>query len=285
MEGQVPYIALFCNPLPENEKAFRVTETVAAELRRHEVRFVVYSTSWPAELPLEPTAAWIVGGDGTLNHFINQYPDVHLPLSVFAGGTGNDFHWMLYGNLSVEQQVKKVLSALPRQVDCGVCNGRRFINGVGIGFDGAIVKDLLGKKKLAGKASYMLSILKHIVGYQEKHCTIVTEGETFSQDSMLVSVANARRYGGGFHVAPRAVVDDGLLDLNVVGRINPLGRVKYLPVMERGEHLDLPFVRYCQEKKVTITSGQGLHAHLDGEYLFTDRFEIEVLPASVRFLY
>ncbi len=49
---------------------------------------------------------FILGGDGTLNHFINQYPNISIPLSVFKGGSGNDFGWKLYGNLSFEAQVR-----------------------------------------------------------------------------------------------------------------------------------------------------------------------------------
>ncbi|HEU4632745.1 MAG TPA: hypothetical protein VFS22_02095, partial [Flavisolibacter sp.] len=203
---------------------------------------------------------------------------------VFAGGTGNDLHWMLYGDLTLERQAELVLEGRPRNIDAGVCNGKLFINGVGIGFDGAIVKDLLGKKKLAGKASYLLSILKHIVVYQEKPCTLQMPGETISQDCFMVSVANARRYGGGFHVAPKASLTDGLLDVNIVGKILAFSRMRYLPVMEKGEHLGLPFIQYRQTNKITISSASVLYAHMDGEYLAEKNFEIEVLPKRFSFI-
>ena len=102
----------------------------------------------------------VVGGDGTLNYFINQYPQFALPLAIFRGGTGNDFHWLLYGDVTEAEQVDLVLSASPQPVDAGLCNHRLFINGVDIGFDGKVAKDLMGKQKRAGKASYMLTILK-----------------------------------------------------------------------------------------------------------------------------
>ena len=40
------------------------------------------------------TEVWIIGGDGTINWFINQYSEIQLPLALFGGGAGNDFHWM-----------------------------------------------------------------------------------------------------------------------------------------------------------------------------------------------
>jgi diacylglycerol kinase (ATP) len=278
------HIALVCNPTTGNEKALRITDSIAVLLTGMDIKHSVFTAYWPTVWD-DFTDVWIIGGDGTVNWFINQYPDIQLPLSVFAGGTGNDFHWMLYGNICLEEQVELVLEGKQQRIDAGICNGRLLLNGVGIGFDGAIVKDLLGKKKLAGKASYLLSILKNIVGYHERPCTLQMPDETISQDCFMISVANARRYGGGFHVAPKASLTDGLLDVNIVGKISPLKRMRYLPVIEKGEHLDLSFIQYRHTTKIKISSEIILHAHIDGEYLSDKNFEIEVLSKRFSFIY
>jgi len=278
------HIALLCNPTRENEKALRIANNIAILLSGIDIPHKIFTSTWPESFN-GFTEVWIIGGDGTMNWFINQYPDIRLPLALFAGGAGNDFHWMLYGNKTTEQQVDLVLQSTPQLVDAGTCNEKLFLNGVGIGFDGAIVHDLLGKKKLAGKASYLLSILKHIIGYHEKPCVLEMAGETIKEDCFMISVANGKRYGGGFHVAPNAVLNDGLLDLNIVGRISPIKRMKYMPVIEKGEHLDLDFVKYRQTKKISIHCASKLHAHIDGEYFYRDRFDIDVLPKRFPFLY
>lgn len=243
----------------------------------------VFISSWPKTFD-DFTEAWIIGGDGTINWFINKYPAIQLPLALFGGGSGNDFQWMLYGDKTAEQQVDQVLQGTPQLIDAGVCNEKLFLNGVGIGFDGAIVHDLLGKKKLAGKASYLLSILKQIVGYHEKPCVLQMPDETIKQDCFMISVANGKRYGGGFHVTPNAILTDGLLDINIIGRISPIKRMKYLPVIEKGEHLGLDFVKYRQTGKIIIRSSAKLHAHLDGEYFRGDYFNIEILPKRFSFI-
>lgn len=278
------HIAIVCNPTHENKKALRVTGDISLLLSGMDIKHSVFYKLWPLTWD-DASEVWIVGGDGTLNRFINQYPDIQLPLSIFAGGSGNDFHWMLYGDKTTEQQVECVLEESPKPVDAGSCNGKLFLNGVGIGFDGAIVKDLLGKKKLAGKASYLLSILKHIVGYDEKLCTLQMPKEIIAEDCFMVSIANASRYGGGFKIAPKASVTDELLDINIVGKISPLKRIKYLPVIEKGDHLNLSFIQYRQVSKIKITSQVKLHAHIDGEYLHNDIFEIEILPKRFSFMY
>lgn len=271
------HIALICNPIPEADKALRLTEQIAASLSNREIKHSIFAVYWPHEWSTI-TDVWIIGGDGTLNFFINQYPEIKLPLSVFKGGSGNDFHWMLYGDVEREQQIEMLLKGTTKLVDAGICNGQLFLNGVGIGFDGAIVKDLLGKKKLAGKSSYLVSILKNIVGYTEKKYTIFIEDEEIIQDCFMISVANAKRYGGAFHVAPKASVSDQLLDVSIVGRIAPLKRITLLPVIEKGGHLDLSIVQYFQTKKITIQAITNVPSHLDGEFLNNDKFEISCLP-------
>jgi YegS/Rv2252/BmrU family lipid kinase len=276
------HIALICNPTPEANKAFSLTDQIAVSLTNRQVKHSIFTIYWP-QVWSDITDVWIIGGDGTLNYFINQYPEIKLPLSVFKGGTGNDFHWMLYGDIGMEKQIQMLLRSTTQLIDAGICNGQLFINGVGIGFDGAIVKDLLGKKKLAGKASYYISILKNIVGYTEKKYAISIDSEEIIQDCFMISVANAKRYGGAFQVAPKASVSDQLLDVNIVGRIAPLKRITLLPVIEKGEHLDLSIIRYFQTKRIFIHATSNVPAHLDGEFLNSDKFEIKCLPKKFLF--
>lgn len=274
-------IALLCNP--SIEKAVRIADEVAGRLRTKNISFSIFTTYWPTVWN-DFTEAWIVGGDGTVNFFINHYPECNLPIALFAGGSGNDLHAMLYSETTITTQVEQFLNAHALTIDAGVCNGKLFLNGVGIGFDGVVAKDMLGKKKLAGKASYLLSIMKHIFFYRERNCTITYDDETAMQDFLMISVANGKRYGGGFQVAPNASVTDGLLDLMTVGRIDAPKRMRYLPVIERGEHLQLPFVGYHQVNRVFIKSQTVLHAHLDGEYFSADTFDICCLKKRFSFL-
>jgi diacylglycerol kinase (ATP) len=278
------HIALVCNPTNENQKPVQITAGIEVLLSGMDIPHKVFIETWPETFD-GFTEAWIIGGDGTINWFINQYPSIQIPIAAFSGGSGNDFQWMLFGEKTAEQQVDQVLQGSPQQVDAGVCNERLFMNGVGIGFDGAVVHDLLGKKKLAGKASYLLSILKRIISYQEKPCILQFPTENIKQDCFMISIANGQRYGGGFYVAPRAVMTDGLLDVNIIGKISPLKRMKYMSVIEKGEHLNLEFITYRHTNRIVIESPTKLHAHVDGEYLYADRFEIEVLPKRFSFIY
>jgi len=278
------HIALICNPTATNKKALEVCRKVSTLLQERNIKHSIFITKWPAGWE-GISGAWIIGGDGTVNYFINKYPDCSIPLSVFAGGTGNDLHWMLYGKTDVISQVDRLLQASPMPIDAGACNGILFLNGVGIGFDGSIVKDLTGKSKWPGKTSYFISIIKHLWSYKEQPGIINAGEERMHGKYFLISVANGQRYGGGFQVAPKASMSDGLLDLNVVKEIAPIKRLWYLPVIEKGRHLDLPFVVYRHVTDIYISFEKIQPAHMDGEYFEAKEFKIEILPKRFSFIY
>lgn len=278
-------IAIATNTLAGSGKAVKLAARLQHLLTSRQIESQVFiETEWDARM-YQFDQVWITGGDGTVNYFINQFHDIKTPLCIFNGGTGNDFYALLYGKTTVEKQIGHVLSTTPKPIDAGKCNHRYFLNGVGIGFEGAVAKSLMGKNKWGGKTSFMISILKHILFYKEQEYVIRSEEKIKSGKYLMVSIANGTRYGGGFYVAPLAKPDDGLFDVNLVSPLAPLKRLRYLPVIEKGKHLSLPFIDYYNSKQITITSKKPIQAHLDGEYLEADELQIGILPSHFNFIF
>jgi len=277
-------IAVVCNPLAGAGKAMLLEERITAILRGRNIPFTRFRETWPEQFGLF-TDIWIIGGDGTLNYFINHYTDIQLPLVIFNGGTGNDFHWLLYGSTTFDEQLELALLATPRPIDTGKCNERYFINGVGIGFEGEVAKALTGKKKRSGKTSFLLMILRKICSYRSRHYTVTSAEQNSSGRKLLIDVSNGCRAGGGFHIAPAAKADDGLFDVVMADALTPFQRLRYLPVIEKGKHLDRSFIQHFKTKKIFIQSDSLIQYHLDGEYYTADSLEIEILPGRVLFRY
>lgn len=276
-------IAIVCNKLAGNGRASNLGKRIAEELQRHGNPFTLYNEDWPADLS-KFTDVWIIGGDGTLNYFINKYPAIRSPLVVFNGGTGNDVHSLLYKNLSFEEQLGVALHATPKSVDAGKCNEKYFLNGVGIGFEGAVAKSLTNKRKTkTGKAAFMGAIIQKVFFYSSKKYKAVANEYTAEGQKLLISVMNGHRAGGGFHIAPGSEIDDGLLDVVIVDKLNPFRRLRWLPVIEKGKHLGLSFIKHFRTKKLVVTSDTPMDTHLDGEYYSAKRLEIEMLPAKYLF--
>ena len=228
----------------------------------------------------------MVGGDGTLNHFLNSYPDTKIPISLFKAGTGNDFQWKLSGYRSLAEQLNTAIHGVPLAVDAGICNGRYFINGVGIGFDGAVVMDFINSRKwLQGNLAYYWAVIKTLSAYHSKQLRInINNGnEQVIARCFMITVANGSRFGGNFMVAPQSSLTDNQLDLVIIGAVNVLRRYFYLPGMKKGRHLSLPFVKTLKVQSVSVSAEKPIAAHLDGELMVSQQFDIHILPGHFFF--
>lgn len=279
-------IALITNSLSGNGRAIELSHQIVSMLEKRDIGSTIFKEyDWSDEV-YNYDHVWIVGGDGTVNYFVNRYHDIKKPLCIFNGGTGNDFYALLYGNITLENQIAKALSTNPKPIDAGKCNDRYFLNGVGLGFEGAVAKSMMGTKKFRGKVSFMLHILKHIFSYKEQAYIVKSEDKENEQTCLMISIANGKRYGGGFYVAPLADPKDGRFEVIVVQKLSAFQRLRYLPVIEKGKHLSLPFIKYFQAKKIVISGKDKIiQAHLDGEYLEAKELVIEVLPSHFNFVY
>ena len=146
MKEDLPHIALLANPKAGSGRGIHLLNKLKEELDGRSMRYNVFSGDWPDDLSAY-SEAWVVGGDGTLNNFINRFPACSLPITLFPGGSGNDYHWLLYGDRNLDELLNIGLNGKLDRMDAGVCNDKLFMNGIGIGFDGSIAMALMRKNK------------------------------------------------------------------------------------------------------------------------------------------
>jgi YegS/Rv2252/BmrU family lipid kinase len=276
------HIAIVLNPFAGSGRGLALSSRLVHFLKEKDISHTLFSDPWPTDF-VGYTDVWIVGGDGTLNFFINKYPGIHLPLFIFPGGSGNDFHWMLYGDKPMEELIGIALTAPPTPVDAGICNDRLFLNSAGAGFDGVVVKSMIGKSKKKGKASFYKAVVRTIFSYREQQYSIQCDGRQWEERLLIVSVMNCKRAGGGFMIAPQATVWDGLLDITLIDPLNVLKRLLYLPTIEKGTHVNKSFVHQFQSKAIRINSKNPIHIQLDGEYICAHEMNISILPGKFLF--
>lgn len=278
------HIALVVNPKAGKGKSLKLMEQLQEELKQRSITCISFTEEWPNDFHAF-TDVWIIGGDGTLNYFINHYPNIQLPLAIFKGGTGNDFAWKLYGDAGLQQQLEIVLSAAPQPVDAAQCNGFLFVNGVGIGFDGEVLKQMKAIRIIGGHLGYYLVVLKNILSFKESSFDIHGNNLHMHSKLLLAMVNNSSRTGGGFHVSPKASVNDGLIDLVTAAPLSVLQRFINLPKIEKGNHLTLPFIQHHTGASFVIECERELPAQLDGELIHAKRFEFSVLKQKFFFRY
>lgn len=292
-------IKLILNPAAGRGYGARVEPMLRQWLKAEGVDFDIARTKGPwhaAELAAHAAADGFetvvgAGGDGTANEVINGLMTASQNgatprMGVIPTGSGRDFASGLGVPLDLQEACRRVACEEVRTIDLGCVTvpGQRpryFGNVVGVGFDGAVLIETLKMKRLRGLPLYLMAVLKTILlNFEPPLTTIRFDEHKMELPATLVSVANGPREGGGFIIAPDAKPDDGLFDLCIAREVSRLTMLRLLPHFLQGTHTDLDPVMMEQAKAVTISSPDGLVAHIDGEVLCTDASEIhcQILP-------
>jgi YegS/Rv2252/BmrU family lipid kinase len=274
-------IVLLYNEYSDRGHGMKIASTISSFLSSHNLEFIGYKNDWPIYIDVSEDI-WVIGGDGTFNYFINQYGIIKNKISFFRGGTGNDFHWMLYGNISLEQQLNNTLTTKPRIIDIGKCNEKYFINMVGLGFDGYVLKEFPKYKWLGGHLGYLATVIKCLFTYKAQEYIICTEDSCCKASFMLCILCNAQRTGGGFHICPPAKIDDGFLDWIQCNEIDLLRRIILLPKVEKGKHMNSKYVAHRRiNQKIKFENENFIFYQLDGELMKDKIIEIEVISQAL----
>ncbi|MHA8051252.1 diacylglycerol/lipid kinase family protein [Aquirufa sp. ROCK-SH2] len=278
-------IAFLVNPLKTDSKTKAYVTWVfenATKISNH-LNIQLFDQFWPEDLS-SFDRIWLLGGDGTMCYFINQYPTIKIPIILFKGGTGNDFYWKLYGKLSREQHLEVAINGEIQAVDAGLCNGKYFLNGVGIGIEGEVLKSMKSIRYIGGFWGYFLAAIPKIFTFKSYEITYQLNGDTITKKVFLCMVFNSSRAGGGFLFAPMASIQDGKLNLILCQPINILQRIVLMPTVQMGWHIHFPFVESLEVSDVSISTNRILKAQLDGEMLEANEFEFKVLKNQFNFL-
>ncbi|MFT5723834.1 MAG: diacylglycerol kinase (ATP) [Bacteroidia bacterium] len=280
-------ILVICNPFAGGGTSIKVLERYKKFALNHTSHhFDFYQTAQPADFKgieneveaRQPDIISIVGGDGTTNEIINV-PNVRLrKIHLVPAGSGNDFHRLVYGSISCDASFEYVVSEKIQTYDVGICNGRYFLNVVGIGFDGSVARETMRMKLplLSSKWKYWVAIFKNVLFYRSLTTTVTVKDNVRTQRLFMIAIANGTDYGGGFKVSPESDASDGQLNLVLVGAISPLKRLFKIPKVQAGKHLSESFVSHEQVTSVIIESKSELHAHLDGEQVSSHKFSIQI---------
>lgn len=203
---------------------------------------------------------FLIGGDGTINHFYNQIMDLKnfgRTIMLEPAGTGNDY----YRTLKVQ---KAPLTSI-MQVSYHNQN-RVFINGMGIGIDGYIGLRV-NKHKKKTSLTYFIETIKALIHYKPSDCEICMDGNQFLfEKTYLVVASNGKYFGGGMKITPQASVEDDLLDVIVVHNISRLKILLIFLSIYIGKHLS--FKKYVFNKKVShlkVSYAKAQVMQTDGE--------------------
>ncbi|MFQ6101942.1 MAG: diacylglycerol/lipid kinase family protein [Anaerolineae bacterium] len=311
----MPRYKIIANPIAGRGAGKQTIPRVERILGGYGLDFDVVRTERPwhaADLAQEAAAAGYdavvaLGGDGTSNEVLNGLMRARTPIpnpSPYEGegrgtcamgalcvGTGNDFAYGAGIPLDLEAGCRALAQGYRRPIDIGRVigglypQGRYFGNGIGIGFDAAAGFEAAKLTRLHGFLCYFVAALKTIfLYYKAPLTTIEYDDQSLTQPSLLISIMNGRRMGGGFMMAPEAEPDDGLFDLCIAHEVSRARIFALIPHFMRGTQATQEPIRTGRARRVVVTAIEGvLPAHADGETLCTEgrRLEIELLPRQI----
>ncbi len=239
------------------------------------------------------------GGDGTSNEVINGLQAARQQgktpaLGILCVGRGNDFAHAVGVPHDLEAGVQTLAANHRRVVDLGrvtggvVPEGRFFGSCVGVGFDAVTTIEVSKLPRWGGFLSFFAAVLKTILVFPNGPTVRLDyDKQSLTTPTLMVSIMNGRRLGGGFWMAPTAAPDDGLFDLCVVRQCSRRRILALIPHFLRGTQPTQPEVRMLQARRITIESLAGvLPAQTDGEIISTrdKRLDIELLPQALEVL-
>src|SRR5579864_159688 len=258
----------------------------------------------------EADVTLLFGGDWTIHRHLEHLVKSGLPVLVVPAGSGNDFASSL-GLRRVRDSLaawRKFCGSLEniRDVDLGIISAvtglgespsiqgpRYFCCVAGVGFDGEVAQRANRLPRwLRGNGGYVIAVAPTIFTYDPVPIKVLTKEDDAAatngwkvrsdQPTLIAAFANTPLYGGGMKVAPRAKMDDGLLDVCIVGAVSPLRLLRLFPTVYSGNHLKVREVEYFPASRVRVETEHAMDVYADGEYVCRTPVEVSVQRGAFR---
>lgn len=207
----------------------------------------------------------VAGGDGTLNFALNamKRKGLDIPFGVIPAGTANDFAGALGMSRHPLEAARQIAQGVEERVDCGCVNGLYFVNVFSFGiFTTTSQRTPDGIKHRIGKLAYIIEGVKEVSSMHAVPLEIEADGERFDLRSLMVLIFNGET-AGGFRLARRASIKDGLLDCILFEKRDPLRSA-----LAMGQYLlggNPKIVRHLRARQIEIRSTVNEPTDVDGQ--------------------
>ena len=281
-------IAIIANPAAGRGRGARVTARVVDAAGSACPIYVTNHTGdeagcVAAALGEGATTIIAVGGDGTWSKvgaaLVERSADCRLAL--VAAGTGNDFAKSAGApSNDIEATILAAREGPDIAVDVVRIAEHYCINVAGFGFDAHVLANVRPMPLLSGDALYIYSALRELFAFRGIE---IDTGSGF-RNHLILAVCNGARFGGQFHIAPRARLDDGEANLIAIHDASPFARIGLFSSVIAGNHLQRPDVAESRISSAVLRFREPPVFEIDGELKRAESTElsIRVQPRALR---
>ena len=206
-----------------------------------------------------------VGGDGSVNDVVNGIKDTDVRLGIIPCGSGNGLARSLKIPLQPWLAIRVLNQQYEQTIDSIVINDQYVCaNAAGCGYDAYIAR-LMQAAKTRGLAAYTNLILREYDRYKCSDYHLVINGRDYYRNAWFIAVANSQQFGYNLAVAPKAKLDDGLIDISIIDKV-PIDHVPITAPLAFTNHLDLSqHVEMFRTPEVLIEGNADRWVNIDGE--------------------
>jgi YegS/Rv2252/BmrU family lipid kinase len=223
------------------------------------------------------------GGDGLLSAIAGALKHSDGIIGVLPGGRGNDFARALGIPLEPRAACEVLACGVVRALDLGEAASQTFIGIASCGFDSEANRVANETRLVRGNLVYAYGALRALYGWRPATFTVTLDGgEPLTLTGYTVAAANSKAYGGGMLLAPDASLEDGLLEVVMIGHVPKARFLRLLPTVFKGEHVRQPNVQTLRAREVEIASEQRFIVYADGDPIGRLPIKVRALPGAVR---
>ena len=225
------------------------------------------------------------GGDGTLNEVVHGLMDLPKEARPVFGvvplGTANDFATGCGIPRDPGMALALCLEGAAVPIDVGKANEHWFLNVASAGFGAEVTATTSPElKRLLGPAAYTVMGTILAMNVHHYHGRLILPGREITGSGPVAIVGNGRQTGGSFQVAPRARIDDGLLDVLVVRHIPATAALAAARELQQLSP-DGEYISYWQTPWAEVHSEETIPVNLDGEPVRFSSVRYEAVPKAI----
>jgi len=293
-------ILYFINPISGTRSKGDLIKLIKDSTEQQQIPYQIIHTNAAGDYAYLPqqiadegiTDVVVCGGDGTVSQVGAFLVGVDVNLGIIPLGSGNGLAYAARIPKSSRNALQLIFKGKANYIDGFYINNRFSCMLCGLGFDAQVAHDFARQSK-RGLATYVKQTIRNFFSAKPYAFTIATNNRTFTFNAWFISIANSNQFGNNVTIAPKASLNDGLLDIVVVkkmGRLRLLWKVFWQ--IRRGainpetsKDFEKSDILYFHTASLIIHNRQNAPLHIDGDPAGTaNNFTIAVVPSALRLI-
>lgn len=211
-----------------------------------------------------------VGGDGTINEIAKALIGSETTLGIIPVGSGNGLARSLHIPMNKEKSLDIIKEGYIRRIDYGVANDHIFLCTCGVGFDAQVSEKALNQKN-RGKLMYTKNMIGTFQEFKPEKYKIITPTYTFEEEAFVITCANATQYGNNAYIAPRASMEDGLMNVAILKPLSAMDVPKIaIQMFSQNIGNSRKLIEIITPEVTIVREKEGV-MHMDGNAMYTGK--------------